>query len=29
VDGERVSELVLTDGTAIQMGGTTLVFRSG
>ncbi len=29
VSGERVSELVLTDGTAIQLGGTTLVFRSG
>lgn len=29
VNGERVSELVLTDGTAIQLGGTTLVFRSG
>lgn len=29
VSGERVTELVLTDGTAIQMGGTTLVFRSG
>ena len=29
VKGERVTELVLTDGTQIQMGGTTLVFRSG
>jgi hypothetical protein len=29
VNGERVSELVLTDGTAIHLGGTTLVFRSG
>lgn len=29
VNGERVTELVLTEGTAIQMGGTTLVFRSG
>lgn len=29
VNGERVSELVLTDGTSFQLGGTTLVFRSG
>jgi hypothetical protein len=29
VNGERVGELVLTEGTAIQLGGTTLVFRSG
>jgi hypothetical protein len=29
VNGARVTELVLTDGTAIQLGGTTLVFRSG
>jgi hypothetical protein len=29
VNGARVTELELTDGTEIQLGGTTLVFRSG
>ena len=28
VAGQRISELELTEGTAIQVGSTTLVFRS-
>jgi hypothetical protein len=29
VNGERITQLPLADGTEIQLGGTTLVFRSG
>lgn len=29
VNGERITQLALADGTEIQLGGTTLVFRSG
>ncbi len=29
VDGERVMERALVDGSAVKIGGTTLVFRSG
>lgn len=29
VNGERVTQMSLTDGTEIKLGGTTLVFRSG
>ena len=28
VDGKRITDLVLTEGTAIQIGSTTLVFRN-
>lgn len=29
INGERITTVDLTDGTEIQLGGTTLVFRSG
>jgi len=29
VNGGRITEFDLTDGTSLQLGGTTLVFRSG
>jgi hypothetical protein len=29
VDGERVTECALADGSTVKIGGTTLVFRSG
>jgi pSer/pThr/pTyr-binding forkhead associated (FHA) protein len=29
INGARITEAELSDGTALQLGGTTLVFRSG